>query len=626
MKPLICYFLVLTSFTQFIYSQEIERIDSLLNVYNTTKKDTNSIKILDQLWMYSLNNNIDLAKEYANEMVILSQELEYPKGMGIGHTNLGLTNSQISNFKEAELEFQKALDIFRKHKLPEQEVRTVIRMANDYFYQSKYERAIEYCDLAENVLTKPKDSLQLGSVFILKNAIYLEQGYFELSLKYGLRAAKIFKNQKDEIGYAKTCYNIACVHESLGNKTEALQYYYQSIPVFEKNNILYTLVLAHQGLGILYTRDPVQKDSAEVNLSKALELSHKMGDSVLISTSLNEYGRLKFVLKEYESAKETYLESLIIANKMDSGFSKQIILLDLSEVHLALDNYDLALANSMEALNLCQELKIDVGINQAYENLYNIYKEKNDTKNALKYLEKYKQTNDSLYSVDKTNKINELEIQYQTERKEAEIALQEEEIKTLNEKAKVDKLTKGLYAGGMASAIALSGLLVFGFQQRIKKNKIEREKQEEIYRQEIEHKKKELTSQTLHLVQKNTFIQELMENLDNIKNSPDTFKTEFRRMVMLLKKENASDKDWEVFKTYFADVHNDFDQKLRTFYPGISEKEIRLAAFLRMNLTTKEIAVTLNVMPDSVLKSKYRLKKKLGLRKEQDLSGFLNSI
>jgi DNA-binding CsgD family transcriptional regulator len=229
-------------------------------------------------------------------------------------------------------------------------------------------------------------------------------------------------------------------------------------------------------------------------------------------------------------------------------------------------------------------------------------------------------------NLEKIKEIEELRIIFQTEKKEAELALQEEEINTLNAKAKVDKLTKGLYAGGMASALALSGLLVFGYRQRIKKNKVQREKQEAIYKQEIAHKKKELASQTLHLVQKNTFIQELMENLENIKNSPEKFKMEFRRMVMLLKKENASDKDWEVFKTYFAEVHNDFDQKLKTIYPDISEKEIRLAAFLRMNLTTKEIAATLNVLPDSILKSKYRLKKKLALDKETDLSEFLNSL
>jgi DNA-binding NarL/FixJ family response regulator len=160
----------------------------------------------------------------------------------------------------------------------------------------------------------------------------------------------------------------------------------------------------------------------------------------------------------------------------------------------------------------------------------------------------------------------------------------------------------------------------------MKKNQIERDKQEAIYKQEIAHKKKELTSQTLHLVQKNTFIQELMENLENIKNSPERFKVEFRRIIMLLKRENSADKDWEVFKTYFAEVHNDFDQKLKTLYSEISDKEIRLAAFLRMKLTTKEIAATMNVLPDSVLKSKYRMKKKLGLDKDTDLVGFLDEL
>ena len=162
----------------------------------------------------------------------------------------------------------------------------------------------------------------------------------------------------------------------------------------------------------------------------------------------------------------------------------------------------------------------------------------------------------------------------------------------------------------MFTFIAVSGLLFFGFRQRIKRNRAERQKQEEIYKKEIEHKQKELASQTLHLVQKNTFIQELMHNLEKIKKAPETFKMEFRRIVMLLKKENASDKDWEVFKTYFADVHNDFDQKLKTLDHDISEKEIRLAAFLRMKLTTKQKAATKNELPERILKSKYPKKKK----------------
>jgi len=73
-------------------------------------------------------------------------------------------------------------------------------------------------------------------------------------------------------------------------------------------------------------------------------------------------------------------------------------------------------------------------------------------------------------------------------------------------------------------------------------------------------------------------------------------------------------------------VHNDFDQKLKTLSSDISSKEIKMVAFLRMNLTTMEIAVTLNVLPDSILKSKYRLKKKLKLDRDTDLTEFLNTL
>jgi tetratricopeptide (TPR) repeat protein len=340
----------------------------------------------------------------------------------------------------------------------------------------------------------------------------------------------------------------------------------------------------------------------------------------------NYIGETYMHLDSLQKAEKYFIKSLSIAENIGEKDMQIIANRHLGTLLLNTKNYSTALQYFKESLRVSNRSNNNLELVKIYPQIAETYAKLNDFKNANNYRLKHFVLYDSIFTKEKVEQINTLEVKYQTEKKEAALALQEEEINTLNEKAKVDKLTKGLYAGGALSGVALSSLLFFGFRQRIKKNKIAREKQEEIYKQEIEHKKKELTSQTLHLVQKNTFIQELMENLENIKNSPEKFKMEFRRIVMLLKKENASDKDWEVFKTYFADVHNDFDQKLKTIYADISEKEIRLAAFLRMNLTTKEIAATLNVLPDSILKSKYRLKKKLNLDKEIDLTSFLNTL
>lgn len=373
--------------------------------------------------------------------------------------------------------------------------------------------------------------------------------------------------------------------------------------------------------------------SAQKNYKQAVDC-YNQGLAIAIKYSFPKaqefaYGNLGHVyglMQEHARAIGSFTKALQIEGAETSEMNRVNYLSQLGYSYAMTNNFEKAFSYLDSAVALGDSINVANELQNALRYRGLVYEKKGAFKNAVQDLKRSQSIKDSLFSIKKAKQISELQTIYETEQREAEIAVQKEEINTLNEKAKVDTLTKSLYAGGFFTFVAVSGLLFFGFRQRIKRNQMAREKQEAIYRQEIEHKKKELASQTLHLVQKNTFIQELMENLESIKNSPEKFKMEFRRIVMLLKKENASDKDWEVFKTYFADVHNDFDQKLKTLYADISEKEIRLAAFLRMNLTTKEIAATLNVLPDSILKSKYRLKKKLGLDKGTDLTTFLNSL
>ena len=73
-------------------------------------------------------------------------------------------------------------------------------------------------------------------------------------------------------------------------------------------------------------------------------------------------------------------------------------------------------------------------------------------------------------------------------------------------------------------------------------------------------------------------------------------------------------------------MHNNFDQKLIRVYPDITENELRLAYFVRMKLSTRKIAAMLHVQPESVRKSRYRLKQKLDLGKEDNLYAFLAGL
>ena len=340
----------------------------------------------------------------------------------------------------------------------------------------------------------------------------------------------------------------------------------------------------------------------------------------------NNIGILYKGLKNIDSAKYYFNNSLSISKRLNLSTEFALATNNLGLIEAINGNHKKAIVLYNNALTLKKKSNTLSHISNSYLNLSKSYAAINNYQKAYEFSSLYSKLRDSIFQKESIDRINELEVQYQTEKKEADLLIKASEIKSLNQKIEISNLTKTLYGIGMFSFLAIAGLIFFSFKQRIKKNKIAREKQEAIYKQEIAFKKKELTSQTLHLVQKNTFIQELKENLEKIKKSPELFKVEFRRLVMLLKKESAEDKDWEVFKSYFSEVHNNFDDKIKAIANDISEKEIRLASFLRMNLTTKEIASMLNVLPDSVLKSKYRLKKKLNLDKEVDLNAFLNDL
>ncbi|NAS13156.1 tetratricopeptide repeat protein [Poritiphilus flavus] len=608
------------------YASNQEQIDSLLQVLGSAPRDSSRTPILVNLWRAHINNDIEKALTFSDSIIALGEDLDNIAILATGYQRKGIAYHYYDDLDKSNTYYKKTL------KLSEQQGETATTAAMELNISMNYEKlgqldsALYFTERAKQHFSAVNDSSGVGSAHHSIAIIRGAQGYYQLALENSISAAKIFETVKDSLRWSDAQSSIALSYSRMRDSTSAIPYYRSAIELYKRKNDKHFQGFAMTNLAVLLLRKPEMQAEAESLLKGSISIAKEMKTPSNESFAYLNQGALYFYQGRYKAAESSLLRSRFIADSIANGRKRSEVQLWLAELYLeqnqtkkAYEAIEEVLANTDAEIGLSLKSKAHKLQSRALSQL-------GDTDKALVSFKSFKQLNDSIFNTENANRVAELQIKYETERKEAALALQEEEINTLNEKAKVDQLTKGMYAGGMASALALSGLLVFGFRQRIKKNRIAREKQEELYKKEIEHKKKELASQTLHLVQKNTFIQELMENLQNIKNDPDRFKVEFRRIVMLLKKENASDKDWETFKTYFAEVHNDFDQKLKTLSSDISEKEIRLAAFLRMNLTTKEIAATLNVMPDSILKSKYRLKKKLGLPKEQDLNEYLNTL
>ncbi len=625
-RTILIFVLYFLSSVQLVSSQNQKKVDSLLQELKNSPIDSSRTPILVNLWRAHINNDVDKAMTYADSLISLGQFLKIDAILGTGYQRKGIAYYYLNDFKSSTEYYKKTLALsIKQNKIPPIAAMQ-LNIAINYKVLGNIDSALIYNKKAKSNFELANDSAGVGATYKNLSDLRTNQGYYKMALENAIGAADIFEKVGDSLNMSDSNILIANNYLKIGDTALAIQYFTAAIEVYKIKNDKHFQVQSMNYLADIYLNKSTNYDKTQHLIDESIKMSKEIKSPFYLIQSYQNQGRLFMKRKKYKQADTFLKKALFISDSINDKFNIQTSSLGLSKVHLATKNVYNARKNANRALQISTETNSLSGKREAYKLLSEIAKLDGNNNMALNYFQLFKEKNDSIYNIENGQRLSELQIIHETEKKEAALVLQEEEIKTLNAQAKNDKLTKTLYAGGTAAGLALSGLLFFGFRQRMKKNKIAREKQEEIYKQEIAFKQKELTSQTLHLVQKNTFLQELKDNLEKLKNSPEKFKMEFRRIVMLLKKESATDKDWEVFKSYFSEVHDNFDNKLKNINDSITEKDLRLASFIKMNLSTKEIAALLNVLPESVLTSKYRLKKKLGIDKETDVYNFLMKI
>jgi len=146
---------------------------------------------------------------------------------------------------------------------------------------------------------------------------------------------------------------------------------------------------------------------------------------------------------------------------------------------------------------------------------------------------------------------------------------------------------------------------------------------------DINFKNTELASIAMHLAHKKDFITTLELELKNIqkdKLGPSEVASNLKRIIHRLQQETILDDDWERFTHYFDELHMSFINRLKLSFPELTTNDHRLCAYLRMNLSTKEIAALSNISTRGVEGSRYRLRKKMGLSNDANLNEFMNTI
>ena len=139
--------------------------------------------------------------------------------------------------------------------------------------------------------------------------------------------------------------------------------------------------------------------------------------------------------------------------------------------------------------------------------------------------------------------------------------------------------------------------------------------------QRIENKNRELAISTMSMIKKNTLLGTIKNELLKV-----TEVSEIKKVVNNIDKDINNDDDWKFFEEAFNNADQDFLKKIKDIHPSLTPNDLRLCAYLRLNLSSKEIASLLNISTKSVEIKRYRLRKRMNLDHGTNLIGYILSV
>ncbi|RLD31659.1 MAG: hypothetical protein DRI83_12030 [Bacteroidetes bacterium] len=571
-------------------SQEIDRsnLDSLFQITaDIYIEDTVKTIAFSKLAKSYIDIDIDTARYFANKGLELSKKIDFQSGMALNYLRIGLIEEVESNLDQAIMSYQKASEQYENITKDKFYLEAIISLGIVYENQQNYDQSLHYYLQGLATAEFLEDSMGMAYFYNNVSIIYELTGNFRMSIDYNRKASAIFKLLDHDLYYANSLVNLGILYSTLG-----------------------------------------KIDTARLLFLQAEELQLDMDNYYGLMNLYMGIGGLDIEMKDYNSALNYYLNAKKYANLLDYSepekrYSCAIINKGLGDIYFYLNNPNRAIPYFQFALEEGVELKSLHLQREAFSGLYKCYGALHIADSAFHFMKKYLIVHDSLEAEIHNKRIDELDYQYQLER-EKQLMAKEKELIIADQKNQ--KLFFLIIIGSLFTA-----LLIFVFFWYYQKNKLRQSKLErknlELERSQLQfdldYKNKELTTNVLHLIERNEFISQLSEKLQNIDDNTET------DTILDVVKEidrNTSGNLWQEFEKTYMDVHKDFHIALTTRYPKLTANDRKICAFILMNMSTKDISSITYQSPQSIKIARYRLRKKLGLTRSENLSAFLNQM
>ncbi|MEL6670723.1 MAG: hypothetical protein AAFR61_00975 [Bacteroidota bacterium] len=458
---------------------------------------------------------------------------------------------------------------------------------------------------------------------VLRGLCYQNLGKGYLALEELLFSLTFFSEEADTAKVAEIYQHLASNQLQLGKYEEAEQYNRLSIEAYQSVEDPYFLCQAYINMGELYMNLQTW-DSVGMYGKKGLALSRQY-DFALDGRNLMHLGRYFQSEKAYDSAQVYFAQAAeVFERENDEDLLAAVkghwagMLVEKGEAQAA---YELLEG----AFKRAEEKKYDEGMFSLYEVMAKACEAVGKTEDALLYWRYYTDYLSYLFDTVSTRHQNELHTRYQTQEKEQALAAAQQKSQQLAAQVEIERLNRRLlWAGILGISMALLAIAYF-LQQRNKRNREKHQAEKAAFEQEIRFSERELSTATLHMIQKNELLSQVKATLEQGKQAGEELPPAWKELQALLKVDQQTDQEWQQFKRYFDKVHPNFEARLVARAGKLSQHELRLASLIQLDLSTQEMSAILHISADSVHKARYRLKKKLGLKQDEDLRQFIRN-
>jgi len=441
---------------------------------------------------------------------------------------------------------------------------------------------------------------------LIGNALLRNDYKAALALQY--KALRIYEQLGDSVSIYAVRGHMALAHEYLGDTAKALSLLNQSLDYYERTGNQKEKANTIIMLASRYHRQYNYAKALSYALT-ALPIVEKLGDPGRIARTNNLLGTIYYGEKNWEKAISYFYKSkeLVIDKRQipPIDFNIAASYENLGQRDSALALYQSVLANT----NAGNKLKAKVHLSLA-----DYYEKAKQFNTALTHYKEYKRLSDSVYSADKAQALNELNVRYETEKNK-------EIIRRLTSEQKVDRLRKLAYLLALALTVTLGAIIIFLLRKR---NRIHTERLQQMAA-ELQSNQKELRLFTEKFLSKNKLVEEMETRLKELEGQIE-LNQDTEQLSELYQFKILTEEDWREFKILFDKVHPGLISRLRSQYPDLAPAEERQFLLIRLNIDNKESASMLGISIPGVKKNRYRLKKRFGLSEEDNLDDFVKQF